>query len=85
MQLFKISDGVREIAKQMVDNPMDWQQGEYYFQNLKNPDIAFWTANGITFLHLRGNSTMSWVERIYLSRAIKKSLANKLNIVLGSQ
>lgn len=76
--LLKISEGVKEIAKQMIENPHDWVQGNYYYQNKSNLDIAIWTTNGVFFLNIRGFDGLSLAEKYYLSNAIKKSIARKL-------
>lgn len=73
-----ISQGIKDIAKQMIENPNDWVQGEYEFINRKNLDIKVWTSNGVLFINFRGNSGLNIFEKIYLNRAIKQSIANKL-------
>lgn len=74
----KISEGCREIARQMIDHPEDWQQGEYYFANKTNKDIKIWTANGIPALQLMGNIGFNLAERKLLNKAIQKSIAKRL-------
>ena len=78
-KFLEISEGVREIAQQMIDNPHDWRQEDYHFRNISHPDIAIWTANGAFGIELNGFDGLSLVEKHYLNRAIKKSIANKLN------
>jgi len=78
MKFLEISEGVKEIAKQMIENPHDWVQEQYYYRNITNSDIGIWTENGAFGLKFRGNDGLSWAERHYLNKAIKKSMANKL-------
>ena len=74
----KISEGVKEIAKQMIENPHDWIQTEYEYVNVSNHDIRIWTSNGTPFIKLNGNDAFNIREKAYLNKAIKKSIANKL-------
>ena len=73
-----ISEGVKEIGQQMIDNPHGWVQGDYEFTNKKHTDIRLWTSNGFFYLKLNGNDSLGIFEKIYLNRCIKKSIANKL-------
>lgn len=74
----KVSEGAREIARQMIENPHDWVQDQYYYRNKTNQDIQIWTANGAFGLQFYGNNGLTWAEKRYLNNAIKKSIANKL-------
>ena len=74
----KISEGVKQISEQMINNPHDWVQDIYHFRNRTNPDIEIWTANGAGHINFNGNSGLNWAEKRYLNEAIKKSIANKL-------
>jgi len=81
MKLFKkqeISQGIKDLARQMKENPVDWVQEEYYFRNQTHTDIAIWTCNGYSSLHFNGNEGLNTAEKIYLNIAIKQSIANKL-------
>lgn len=73
-----ISDGVRKIGQQMIDNPLEWQQTEFYFVNLKNPDIRIWSCSGISYIKINGFEGLSYTEKVYLNKCIKMSIANKL-------
>lgn len=75
-----ISEGVKDLAKQMIENPNDWHQTTYHFENRTHPDIRIWTANGWSFIELSGNACFNFIEKIYLNKAIKQSIANKLLI-----
>jgi len=75
---FRISEGVKILARQIVENPHDWRQGLYYFSNVTNPDINIWTANGVNYIRLDGNDAFTRAEQRYLLNAIKKSIANRL-------
>ena len=79
-----ISEGVRLLAEQMVKNPKDWKQESYHFSCISNPDIAFWTANGATHLHLEGNDGLNLAEKVFLNNAIKKSLALKVKMSMAA-
>ena len=76
--MFKISEGVKQIGKQMIENPHDWIQGMYEYSNKSNPDIKIWTCNGAHFIKFDGNTGLNLREKFYLNRCIKKSIANKL-------
>mgnify|MGYP003153190256 CR=1 FL=1 len=76
--MFKISEGVQEIGRHMIDNPHDWVQGMYEYRNVTNRDIAIWTSNGASFIKFNGNNGLNFREKCYLNRCIKKSIANKL-------
>jgi hypothetical protein len=78
MMFWSISEGVKAIAKQMIDKPEDWRQSRYYFHNIKHPDISIWTANGTTFIKFEGNECLTLAEKAHLSKAIKKSIANRI-------
>jgi hypothetical protein len=74
----KISEGCKDIAKQMIDNPHDWVQTQYEYVNVTSKDIRIWTANGMTSIELNGNDAFNIREKAYLNSAIKKSIANRL-------
>ena len=74
----KISEGVKLLAKQMIDNPHDWIQGAFHFRNVTHRDIAIWTASGVEFIKLEGSDAFTRAEKRYLLDAIKKSVALKL-------
>lgn len=76
---FGVSEGVRLLAKQMIDNPHDWRQTQYHFVNKSHPDIAIWTANGVSFIAIEGNDAFTLAEKRYLLNAINKSIALKLS------
>ncbi len=69
--LKRISEGCRELGEQIINNPGDWIQGEYYFQNKTNKDIKIWTANGISSLQLNGNAGFNGAERRHINKAIQ--------------
>ena len=73
----KVSEGVRLLAQQMIEHPEDWEQGSYYFSNVKSKDISIWTANGAMFIRLNGNDGFTYAEKRYLNDAIKQSIALK--------
>ena len=73
-----VSDGVKGIGKQMIDNPLDWVQGNYEFVSKSNPDITIWTCNGIKNIKIRGFGGLSYSEKAYLNNCIKMSIANRL-------
>lgn len=73
-----ISEGVKLIAQQMIENTHDWQQGAYHFQNVTNKDLNIWTANGENFIRMEGGDIFASAEKRYLIDAIKKSIANRL-------
>lgn len=75
---FKISQGIKDLAKQMIENPEDWIQDDHYFINKRYCDISIWTANGASSLSFKGNEGLNWAEKIYLNNAIKQSIANKV-------
>lgn len=74
----KISKGIKDICKQMIENPNDWYQGTYSFTNRTHQDISFWTANGLFFIQLNGNASLNISEKILVSKSIKQSIANRL-------
>ena len=76
---WSISEGVKLIAKQIIEHPKDWVQGQYYFHNLKHPDISIWVASGASFIKFAGNTTLTFSEKRYLSKAIKKSIALRIS------
>lgn len=76
----KISSGVRDLARQMVENPHDWEQGDYYFENKTCRDIRLRTSNGSFGMQLDGNHGFTYAEKQYLNNVIKQSIANKLLI-----
>ena len=80
-----ISEGARLLAEQMFENPKNWEQGRHRFICISNPDIAFWTANGATHLHLDGNDGFNLAEKVFLNNAIKKSLALKVKISMTAK
>lgn len=69
-----VSQEVKDLAKNMLERPKDWHQDYYYFQNKNHPDIQIWTANGILFIALRNSSCFNIFEKIYIKRAINKSV-----------
>jgi hypothetical protein len=73
-----VSEGIRNIGESMIDNPHDWRQGNYSFSHVKRPELDIWTANGALFINIGGNSCLGLFEKFYLSKCIKKSLANSL-------
>jgi len=75
-----ISQGVKDIAKNMIEHPEDWIQGPYHFSNRKYHDINIWTENGWSFIRFEGNTGLNTAEKIYLNNAIKQSIANKLSM-----
>ncbi len=75
-----ISQGVKDIAKNMIEHPEDWVQGMNYFSNKNHRDISIWTANGWYFIKFEGNTGLNTEEKIYLNNAIKQSIANKLSV-----
>lgn len=78
LNFLKISQGIKDIAKQMIDNPHDWEQTDYHYRNKTHRDIAIWTSNGHFALKIEGFDGLSWAEKHYLADAIKQSIANKL-------
>jgi len=73
-----VSDGIKKIGQQMIDNPLDWEQGRYEFTNTKHTDVSIWTCNGIFFMQINGLKALSLLEKIYLNNCIKISIANRL-------
>lgn len=73
-----VSEGVKLMAQQMVENPHDWRQGAYHFQNMTNKDLNIWTANGVSFIRMEGGDVFTYAEKRYLMNAIKKSIAMRL-------
>lgn len=78
MAFWHISEGIRLLAQQMIDNPEEWVQGMYEFTNTKNPDVRIWTPNGVSYIKLNGNTCLTYAEQKHIASAIKKSLALKL-------
>lgn len=71
----KISEEVRIIGEDMVDNNLNWRQSsDHYFTNGR---VRIWTANGVISINFypkgSGEKGFTWSEKIYLSRQIKKS------------
>jgi len=75
---WSISEGVKLIAKQMVEHPEEWQQSQYEFWNKSNPDIRIWVANGTSFITMNNNSIFTLAEKYCLANAIKKSIGLRL-------
>ena len=75
---FTVSKGVKELAASMVRNPHDWVQGQYEFICTKHQDIRIWTCNGVAFMRIGGNTSLSLAEKFYLAKAIKRATAQKL-------
>lgn len=73
-----VSDGIKKLGQQMIDNPMDWVQGMYCFTNKKNPDVAIWTCNGIGYIKIGGFEGLSYSDKLYINNCIKMSIANRL-------
>lgn len=73
-----VSDGIKKLGKQIIDNPMDWIQGRYCFTNKKNPDVEIWTCNGKRYIKIGGFNGLSYYEKIYINNCIKMSIANRL-------
>ena len=76
----KISEGCQQLIDRLVDHPEEWTQGMYEYVNKENPDIRIWTANGFPFIKLQGNDCFNLREKMAVNAAIKKSIANRLNI-----
>jgi len=74
-----VSQGVKELGQQMIENPTEWVQGEFAFTNTKHPDITIWTCNGILFIKISGFAGLSFSDKIYINNCIKLSMARKLN------
>lgn len=74
----KISEGTKLLAKQIIDKPHDWVQGQYHFINKQHKDIMIWTSNGEDFIQLEGNKCFNKAERKLIADAIKKSIALKI-------
>jgi hypothetical protein len=74
-----VSQGIKELCKSMIDNPHDWVQTGYKFVNIKHSDISIWTANGLSFIQINGNDGLSFCEKICVLRAIKLTIARRLN------
>lgn len=75
---FTISKGIREFCDAMIANPHDWVQQRYEFVNLKHPDLAVWTCNGLPFIKIGGNEGLSFAEKIAVLRAVKLTAARRL-------
>lgn len=82
--MFKISQGVKDIARHMIENPLDWVQTDHRYVHRLHTDIAIWTANGTFGMRLHGNDGLSWAEKKFLNDAIKQSIANRLSIKKSS-
>lgn len=76
--MFTVSQGIKEFCANMVANPQDWKQERYEFINVKHPDLAIWTCNGVFFIYINGADILSLAEKIAVSRAVKLTLARKL-------
>lgn len=76
-----ISKVVKELCAQMQAHPHDWVQREYHFQNIKYPDLMFWTANGFGSISLEGNKCFTLAEKYYIARSISKTIALRLSEV----
>lgn len=73
-----VSIGVKEIGKQMIEKPLEWEQRHYEFINIKSKDIRIWTCNGWSFIKINGFNGLSYTDKIYLNNCIKTSIANRL-------
>ena len=73
-----VSDGIKKLGQQMIDNPLDWVQGMYEFVNKKNRDVAIWTCNGINSIKISGFDGLSYADKVYINNCIKMSIANRL-------
>ena len=75
---WKISDGIKQLAENMVAHPEEWQQGQYHFANTVTRDIQIWTANGTAYIDINGNKCLTMAEKRHIAAAIKRTLALKL-------
>ena len=69
--IIPVSEGVKIIGKQMIDNHKDWVQGMYEYINLKNKDVRIWTCNGIPFIKINGFEGLSFSEKNILKQLYK--------------
>ena len=74
----EISQGVKDLAQSMINNPHDWVQGDYFFSHKIHKDLRIWTASGWSFLKLIGNDSFTRAEKKYLNKAVQQSIANRL-------
>jgi len=77
-KIIPVSDGIKKLGQQMIDNPLDWVQGQYEFVNRKNRDVAIWTCNGINSIKIFGFDGLTKSEKIYINNCIKMAIANRL-------
>lgn len=82
---FSVSEGVKSFCAAMVSRPEEWVQGEYYFTNTTHTDIRVWTCNGIWFLRISGFDCLTLAEKIYISNAIKKTMAARIGTLLKKE
>lgn len=75
---WRISKGIKEFCAAMVANPHDWRQGPYEFTNIKHPDLAVWTCNGVFFVRIRGNNGLTMAEKTAVLRAVHLATARRL-------
>ena len=75
---WSISEGVKELVKNMVAEPDNWEQQAYHFVCKSSSDIAIWTANGVFALKIEGNDSFTSAEKRYISNGIKKTIALKV-------
>jgi len=73
-----ISQGIKDLGKQMIEKPHDWIQGEFEFCNKIHRDIRIWTTSGVLFIEIGGLKGMNIFEKYYINRCIKQSIANRL-------
>lgn len=72
------SKGIREFCNAMIANPHDWVQGHYNFTNVKHPDMAIWTCNGLWFIKIGGNEGLSLSEKALVLASVKLTTARRL-------
>jgi hypothetical protein len=72
-----VSEGVKLLAKNMIENPHNWKQGPYHFSCVSSPDVNIWTANGVFFIRLEGNDSFNIAEKRHINKAIQKCIAFK--------
>lgn len=70
------SDEIKQIGMDMINNPDNWKNGCYEFFK-KDGRIYFWIANGISHLTMN-NIKIPMVDRKYINKCMKKSIANRL-------
>jgi hypothetical protein len=75
-----ISEGVKLLAKSIVENPQNWQQRAYHFSCVSSPDVNIWTANGVFFIRLEGNDSFNIAEKRHINKAIQKCIALKTTL-----